>query len=256
MTVSGFLIDLDGVVYINGEPIPGAISALRELQCQSIPFRVVSNNTHRSRKTISARLAGFGVEVPIEWIFTPLAAAVTYLREAGADSCWLLGSPDAAAELWEAGINPADPDAAHVLVGDLSDVLDYRMFVAGFRVLAGNHAELLALEHDRYFKGNDGLLLSAGAFVAALEFAADTKARLLGKPSAEFFQWALSSLRLPPEEVIMIGDDPCSDIGGAASVGMRGALVLTGKFTGVLPTDAVRPVWILPGLSDIESLMQ
>ena len=114
------------------------------------------------------------MDIPVEWIFTPLTAAIAYLRQAGATSCWLLGSPDAAKELTNAGINPADPNASHVLIGDLSDVLGYEMFVAGFRVLMRNHAELLALEHDRYFKGSDGLLLSAGAFVAALEFAADT----------------------------------------------------------------------------------
>lgn len=256
MTVSGFLIDLDGVVYINGEPIPGAISALQELRRRGVPFRFVSNNTHRSRETIRARLARFGVDVPVEWIFTPLTAAIAYLRNAGAASCWLLGSPAAAEELKRAGINPADPAASHVLVGDLSDVLEYDMFVTGFRVLKNNHAELLALEHDRYFKGSDGLLLSAGAFVAALEFAADVSATLLGKPSAAFFQTALSSLGLPPEEVVMIGDDPRSDIGGAASLSIRGILVLTGKFDGVLPPDAAAPWKILPGLSDILSLTQ
>lgn len=256
MTVSGFLIDLDGVVYINGEPIPGAISALQELRRRDIPFRFVSNNTHRSRAAIRARLARFGVDVPATWIFTPLTAAIAYLRNAGVESCWLLGSPDAAGELRSAGINPADPDASHVLVGDLSEVLEYNMFVEGFRVLMRNHAELLALEHDRYFKGSDGLLLSAGAFVAALEFSADVSATLLGKPSAAFFRTALSSLGLPPEEVVMIGDDPRSDIGGAAAVSVRGVLVRTGKFDGVLPADAVTPWKILPGLSHVLSLTQ
>ncbi|HJK57939.1 MAG TPA: TIGR01458 family HAD-type hydrolase [Methanocorpusculum sp.] len=256
MTVSGFLIDLDGVVYINGEPIPGAVPALQELKRRGIPFRFVSNNTHRSRETIQARLARFGVDIPVEWIFTPLTAAIAYLRQAGATSCWLLGSPDAAKELTDAGINPADPNASHVLIGDLSDVLGYEMFVAGFRVLMRNHAELLALEHDRYFKGSDGLLLSAGAFVAALEFAADTSAKLLGKPSAAFFQAALSSLGLPPAEVVMIGDDPRSDIGGAATVSVRGVLVLTGKFDGVLPDGVVAPWKILPGLADALDLTQ
>ncbi|HJK39558.1 MAG TPA: TIGR01458 family HAD-type hydrolase, partial [Methanocorpusculum sp.] len=117
MTVSGFLIDLDGVVYINGEPIPGAVPALQELKRRGIPFRFVSNNTHRSRETIHARLARFGVDIPVEWIFTPLTAAIAYLRQAGATSCWLLGSPDAAKELTNAGINPADPNASHVLIG-------------------------------------------------------------------------------------------------------------------------------------------
>lgn len=255
MTVAGLLIDLDGVVYLNGKPIPGAVPALLELQRRKIPFRFVSNNTHRSRSTISRRLRGFGVHVPVEWIFTPLVAVVRYLRDAGCTSCYLLGSPDAAAELREAGIDPEDLSASHVVVGDLSDVLTYDMFVAGFRVLMANHATLLALEHDRYFQGEDGLLLSAGAFVSALEYSGDRTAVLLGKPSSEFFLRAVSSLGLSPDEVLMIGDDPRSDAAGAASAGIRGVLVLTGKFTGQLPPGVSAPYRVIPGLADVFDLL-
>lgn len=124
MTTFGFLIDLDGVVYLNGEPFPGVVSALQRMQTEGIPFRFVSNNTHRSKRSIADHLLGFGVAVPVAWIFTPIAAAVRYLQDAGADSCWFLGSPDAAGELREAGINPADPGAAqpYRILPGLSDI--------------------------------------------------------------------------------------------------------------------------------------
>jgi HAD superfamily hydrolase (TIGR01458 family) len=91
-------------------------------------------------------------------------------------------------------------------------------------------ADLLALENDRYWMAPDGLSLSAGPIVRALEFASGKTALVLGKPSQEFFSLALQDMNLLPHETIMIGDDIQTDIGGAFHAGMRGILVRTGKY--------------------------
>ena len=70
-----------------------------------------------------------------------------------------------------------------------------------------------------------------------LEFAANKKGQIIGKPSPHFFALALNDLNLPLENVVMIGDDIESDILGAHRMGMRGVLVKTGKF---LPSDLER----------------
>ena len=69
-----------------------------------------------------------------------------------------------------------------------------------------------------------------GPFVAALEFASGRSARVVGKPSGEFFRLALSHLDLVPHQVAMVGDDWESDIAGAQRVGLRTILVRTGKY--------------------------
>jgi HAD superfamily hydrolase (TIGR01458 family) len=92
-------------------------------------------------------------------------------------------------------------------------------------------AELLALEKDRYWREPDGLVLSAGPFVAALEYAAGIEAQLMGKPSAEFFRLALEDMDASPQETVMIGDDIHTDVGGAQEMGMSGILVRTGKYS-------------------------
>ena len=76
-------------------------------------------------------------------------------------------------------------------------------------------AELIALEKDRYWMDRDGLSLSAGPFVSALEFATGKHAVVMGKPSRSFFELALMDMDLRPEEVAMIGDDIFTDIAGA-----------------------------------------
>ncbi|MFZ2470506.1 MAG: hypothetical protein WAW52_01060 [Methanothrix sp.] len=67
-------------------------------------------------------------------------------------------------------------------------------------------AEIMALERDRYWREPHGLVLSAGPFVAALEYATGKKAELMGKPSPQFLQLDLSDLKVGPRDVAMIGD--------------------------------------------------
>lgn len=52
----------------------------------------------------------------------------------------------------------------------------------------------------------------------------------MGKLSSSFFQLALAELELPCRNVVMVGDDIDSDVGGAKKAGMKGILVKTGKY--------------------------
>jgi HAD superfamily hydrolase (TIGR01458 family) len=95
-------------------------------------------------------------------------------------------------------------------------------------------AELIGLQKNRYWETSGELTLDAGPFIAALEYASGREARVVGKPSAEFFSLALEDLGLKPEEVAMVGDDVEVDIGGAQKVGLKTVLVETGKYRGSL----------------------
>ncbi|KAG8036799.1 hypothetical protein G9C98_004121 [Cotesia typhae] len=64
--------------------------------------------------------------------------------------------------------------------------------------------------------------------VVLLEYSANVKAEVVGKPTEKFFTTALDGIS--PSEAVMIGDDIRDDIGGAQAVGIRGILVKTGKY--------------------------
>lgn len=72
--------------------------------------------------------------------------------------------------------------------------------------------------------------LDAGPFVAALEYAARTRAVLFGKPAPAFFHAVLADLRIDPQEAVMIGDDVEADVNGALAAGIPAILVRTGKY--------------------------
>ncbi|WP_394886979.1 TIGR01458 family HAD-type hydrolase [Mesorhizobium sp. AaZ16] len=184
--ISGVLLDLAGVIYDGDRAIPGAVDAVVRLREAGLPLRFVSNTTRSTRRTVLDRLAGFGISVPADELFTPARAAREWLVKRRL-SPHLLVHPNLEAEF--EGL-PAHGRRA-VVIGDVGETLDYTALNQAFRELSEG-ADFLALASNRAFKDADGRLsLDAGPFVAALEFACQRQATVLGKPSPDFFQAAL-----------------------------------------------------------------
>ncbi len=253
--IKGFLIDLDGVLYIGDQPIPGAQAAISNLMKSGYAFRFISNTTRKCRKTLYSRLSAMGFEIPEEYIFTPPLAAVAYIKKTGRKNCFLLttGDVDRDFEPVCARDSGAKPD--FVIVGDAGEAITYDNLNSAFRCLMEG-AELIALEKDRYWMADDGLSLSAGPFVQALEFASGKKAMVMGKPSEGFFAMALFDMGLQTGEVAMIGDDIYTDIGGAQQAGMRTIFVRTGKFReDILKSAMIKPTRIIDSIASLGEIL-
>ncbi|GFR49632.1 hypothetical protein Agub_g11705 [Astrephomene gubernaculifera] len=110
---------------------------------------------------------------------------------------------------------------------------------------------LISLGKGRYYKDTDGYSIDVGPFTAALEYATDQKALVLGKPDPLIFKLSAHSLGLQPEEVVMIGDDVRGDVGGAQAAGLRGLLVRTGKFREHDLHVGVTPHAVLPSIAEL-----
>ncbi|QYZ78386.1 TIGR01458 family HAD-type hydrolase [Methanofollis formosanus] len=223
------LLDIEGVLHVAGVPVPGGAAAVNALQEAGVPFRCVSNTTRRSRASLAARLRELGYEIPEAFIFTPALAAVREIEQRGGGRCFLLATGDVHADFSAAGIPLGADGARFVVVGDAGDDFTYESMNRALRLLLGG-AAFIALEKDRYWRGAADFMLSAGPYVAALEYAAGTGAHLVGKPSKAFFTLALDDMGVAPEEAVMIGDDIATDIGGAKDAGMQAVLVRTGKY--------------------------
>lgn len=237
--VDGFLLDLDGTLYVGDEALPGALEAVRTLSERGIPRRFLTNTTRLSRRELAQRLRRMGFEIEEDEVFTAPRAAAAWMDRVGIRSVSLL-VPSATLEDFQAFDSTAtEPEA--LVVGDLGEGWNFDVLNAAFRQLLGG-ARLVALQKNRYWKRGDGLALDAGPFVAALEYAAATEAVVVGKPAPEFFHLAAGSMGVSPDRVTVVGDDLESDVGGAQSAGMRGVLVRTGKFREeVLRGSSIRP---------------
>ena len=221
------LVDLDGVLYVEDEPVPGAVDAVGTLRDAGLGLRFVTNTTQRSRGHTLAKLERIGFGVAPDELITPATLAVEHCRARGHERVALLMADDVKGDL--APLTEAEDHVDAVIVGDLGERFDYAVLNRAFRWLLGG-AELVALQRNRYWRRADGLSLDVGPFVAALEYAADVRAAVVGKPAPAFFLLALSQLGADPGHAAMVGDDVESDVGGAVRAGLRGVLVRTGKF--------------------------
>jgi HAD superfamily hydrolase (TIGR01458 family) len=244
--VRGLLLDLDGVIVVAGAAVPGSPEALRELDRRGTPYRIVTNTSMVSRTTLSRWSARLGAPVPPERFHSALSitAAWTASRLPG-QPLYVLASDDARTEFAaqrllsheEAGA--PDARAVAVIIGDSPEDATWDNLNRAFRLVRGG-AQLIGMHKNRWWLTPEGPTLDSGAFVAGLEFAAEVRARTMGKPSAAFFRLAAGEVaaeiaarnggrRVARRDIAMVGDDLASDVLGAKRAGLRGVLVLTGK---------------------------
>lgn len=252
MNPGALLLDIDGTLYMGDEAVPGAPAAVRALAARGIPIRYLTNTTRFSRRELAGRLRALGFPAGDEELFTAPVAAAAWLERAGLRRVALY-VPDSTLEDFAAFELAAEaPDA--VVVGDLGEAWDFRRLNAAFRQLLGG-ARLVALQRNRYWRTPDGLTIDAGAFVAALEYAASVEAVVVGKPSAEFFRLAAASLPDCAAPALVVGDDVETDIAGAHAAGLPSVLVRTGKFRPEsLEAARVKPDLVLDSAARLEDL--
>jgi HAD superfamily hydrolase (TIGR01458 family) len=177
------------------------------------------------------------------------------MKNTGKKHCYLLVTGDAEQDFDQTGICKTGEKADCVVIGDAGDRISYDSLNTAFRHLMDG-AELIALEKDRYWMAPDGLSLSAGPFVTALEFATGKKATIIGKPSKEFFSRALDEIGLRHGQVAMIGDDINTDVAGAHRSGMKSILVKTGKYRKDTENNSViKPTYSIDSLAHLIEIL-
>jgi HAD-hyrolase-like len=160
-------------------------------------------------------------------VLTPVVLAQRLLGEQGRPRLLAVAAPGIR-ELLERFLVAPDEPATHVLVCDPSYGASYDDLDRAFRAVRAG-AELVATQVARIARRDDGEHLDTGGFVRLLEYATGVRARVLGKPSPDFFRLALGTAGVAPERAVMVGDDLAADVAGAQAVGLRGVLVRTGK---------------------------
>ncbi len=251
--IRGLLLDLDGVLYVQDDVIPGAGDIVNRLRSSNFPFRFLTNTTMHSRAAIANKLNSFGIKAEQAEIFSTCVVAARWLSSQGYTRLHLLLQEEAAIDFSDFEITNARPDA--VVVGDLAEGFTYSRLNPAFRLLKQG-ARLVALQKNRFWQTRDGLSLDAGPFVAALEYAAETEAVVIGKPSRAYFAMAVLDMGLVPGQVAMVGDDLFTDIKGAADAGLKTILCKTGKFRReYLSKSTTQPDFTISSIANLTDLL-
>jgi HAD superfamily hydrolase (TIGR01458 family) len=249
----GVLLDIDGVLYVGAQAIEGAIEALEELRRLSAGVRLMTNTTSRPHREVVAHLVELGFEVTPEEVMTPAGMAVEHCRERGYQAVELLVGERLREDLDGLPEAKAGEHVDAIILGDLGEGFTPEVLNDAFRLMIEG-AELIALQHNRYWRRSDGLALDVGAYSAALEYATAREALVVGKPAQAFFDAAVADLGV--ERAVMVGDDVESDVGGAMAAGLPGILVRTGKYRADALTARVTPTAIVDSIVDVPELLE
>lgn len=227
----GFLVDLDGVVWVGREPVPGVPESLRALIEAGKEVVFVTNNPGRPPATYAERLRGAGAPVAdrrvvTAGVVTARLAAERVGRGAGA---FVIGAPGLKEASREAGFELLEGELARsaevVLVSGHRE-FDYEELLTATLALQSG-AALFATSRDPTLPMPGGPWPGTGAILAAVETASGRRAEIGGKPEPHLFEQA-RGLIAGAERVAMVGDRISSDIVGARRVGLAAILVLSG----------------------------
>ena len=237
-----WILDLDGVVWLERRPLDGAAEAVQELRRLGHRVIFATNFSHGRPDEIADALAAAGID-PGDDVCTSAMAAGTLIR--ADERVHVLGGPGIAAAAEAAGgtvVAPGEPADA-VIVGWTRD-LDFDRLDAAFQAVHAG-ARLIATNTDRTYPTPDGPIPGGGAIVAAVERATGVDAVVAGKPHRPMADLVEAMIAADPGEPpagslgdVMVGDRPATDGRFAVTLDLPFALVTSGVTDpGSVPAD-------------------
>lgn len=252
--VDAVLLDMDGVLYHGEKAVPEALGFMSAIA--HLPHAFITNNPILPPQAVAGRLERLGFRRPSEaQIITSAEATALWLsRQKPEFHYYAVGGEGLHLALRLKGVEDSK-GADFVVVGEGAGI-DYEVITTGVNLILKHGAQLVCTNPDHSVDANaDGqhlVLPGGGALVSPFAIAAETDPVFIGKPHPLLYQIAMERLGVGPDRCLMVGDRPDTDIAGAAALGMKTALVRTGRFLPgtPLPENLPKPDW------DVESLGQ
>lgn len=253
-----FIIDMDGVLYRGGEPLPGVNDFFNALELRGRKIILATNNSTATPADYVAKMAGMGITVTGEQVLTSSTVTRAYLLETlPASACiFIVGMPALSQQVFEAtSFVPADETSEKIdaVVAGLDFTFTYdKLKIANRAIRAG--ARFVATNTDATLPREDGVWPGSGSIVAAIVTASGVQPAIMGKPETVMVEQALKVCGVGPDEAVMVGDRLDTDILAGNRAHVLTALVLTGVST----REELATSPILPDLvfSDLPAMLE
>lgn len=234
------MLDLDGVVYVGGDAVPGAPEHLGRAREAGLRLAFITNNAARPPEQVAAHLTELGVEASPDDVVTSAQAAARVLvdRIGPGAPVVLLGSDGLRSALEAVGLRPVgvDDEATAVVTGYGPEVLWRDIMRVAVRVREG--LAWVASNRDHTIPTAYGVAPGHGVLVETIERFSGVTPTTAGKPERPLLDETIR--RVGGERPLMVGDRLDTDIEGARNAGVDSLLVLTGV-TGLEELVAARP---------------
>ncbi len=223
----GFLIDQDGVIYVENKMIPGADVFIKTLQDNDIPFTFMTNNSQRTPLDAVKKLEKMGIYVKPENVYTSAMATAHFMaQQFPGGTAYVLGEGGLISSLHDNGISLVQNEPDFVVVGEgINFTLEMVRHAIDF-ILEGSKFIATNLDPSPRKKGWNNLGIAS--IVAMIEAATGKKAFSVGKPSPVMMRQARKYIGLATDEATVIGDTLGTDIQGGVQVGYKTILTLSG----------------------------
>ena len=217
------MLDLDGVVYVGRDAVPGAPEHLAAARDAGMKLAYVTNNASRTPDTVAAHLRELGVDAADEDVVTSAQAAARLLSERAAQRCGGLrhrrrGPAGRARASWGCARCRTRPSEPAAVVSGFAADLRWSTVIAG-AILVRDGLPWVASNTDLTVPTPDGPGPGNGALVGVVARFAERDPVVAGKPEPPLFEETLR--RVGGEKPLVVGDRLDTDIEGANRVGLR-----------------------------------
>jgi NagD protein len=248
---SGFLCDMDGVIYQGNRLIDGVADFVNWLNENEKSYLFLTNASSKSPRELRMKLARLGLDVGEEHFYTSALATAKFLasQDRGC-SAYVIGEPGLVGALYDEGIAMNDVDPDYVVVGE-SRSYNYDSILRAVR-LVQKGARLIGTNPDLTGPDESGIIPACRAFVAPIEMTTGKHAYFIGKPNALMMRTGLDLLGEHSKNSVMIGDRMDTDIIAGIETGLSTVLVMTGVSTrATIEEYPYRPSVVLERVADI-----
>lgn len=248
----GYLIDLDGTIYMGEDKIEAGTRFVKRLQEKNIPHLFVTNNTTKTPAQVQARLRDkFDIITPETTIYTATLATLDYMNDmAKGDTAYVIGESGLKSAIY-ANYKRDTDNPAYVVVGLDNDLTYEKLTLATLAIAKG--AMFIGTNPDLNIPTERGHLPGAGAINKLLEVATRIKPIFIGKPNAIIMNKAVEHIGMARRELLMVGDNYLTDIRAGIDNDIDTLLVTTG-FTKAeeVPNLPIAPTYVVASLDDWE----
>jgi 5'-nucleotidase len=249
--IRSWLMDMDGVLVREEQPIPGAAEFVTRLRERGLPFLVLTNNSMYTRRDLSARLAANGLVVPEDAIWTSALATSDFLdSQRPGGTAFAIGEAGLLTALHAVGYTLTERDPDYVVLGE-TRTYSFERISQAIRLIAGG-ARFIATNPDPTGPTPDGPLPATGSVAALISRATGVEPYFVGKPNPLMMRSALNAIDAHSETTAMVGDRMETDVVSGLEAGMHTVLVLTGS-TARAEAEAFpyRPSRIVESIADL-----
>lgn len=240
-----WILDLDGVVWLGDDVIPGVPEAIERLRDAGHRLLFLTNNSSRTVAYLVAKFDGMGIKVAADEIVTSAQAAATMLEPG---TVALVCAGDGVREALDArSVKMVDEGEADAVVVGFHKEFDFGRLNAAYQALRGG-ARLIGTNDDTTYPTPDGPIPGGGALLAAVAAAGGVDPEVAGKPYQPMADAVRERLGGDADDGMLVGDRPDTDGLMATRLGLPFALVFTGvTHEDDLPVDPA-PVTTAPDL--------